>query len=773
VRLAHKGNYTLSGPNTYTGKTTIHGEFNGNSASLNVSSFNSVASGSIVTGMGTVPTPVASSSLGVPSSAANGTVDVGRTAMQASAVLNYTGMGETTDRVMNLVASGNGQRKGVNNLGTGTLTFTSPWIGANAPVNNNTIPITTNADMILNGSVPDNHVALEKRGNAKLSLSGTCNIYNNVHLYAGTLEVDSEINDGGYAGAIGTGPGDGGTNFINVPAGTPIAVGMSVVHPRFALGTTVLAVVDINANPVVAQVSSNSDTTARTEAGNIGFRGALGIFSPAAANLRWLGSATLKYDGPDDSTNRNFTIDNTFTSTWEIIEDSTLTVSGATTNTTGKLTKTGLGTLVLSGNLLHDGVNNVDAGTLLINGNSSGMTGAVNVNNTAILGGTGTIGGSVDVGASAGLAPGASAGTLTIVGDLDISLLAGLGGGSLDFELDDPLPSIDSDKIAANTLTIGTGLLRFTDFTFTDLGNLANGTYVLVTTTSGITGTLDTNPANLSGPVGVGGTGTLQITGNNLELVVTGIGGGDTTPPTFTSITDNVSGGPINIGATVNYTVTFDEDMDAASVTAADFANNGTAVASIGTVTETITPGVFTVPVTITSPGTLVLRINALAVLEDVAGNDLDTDPAILDDTTITVRNAYQTWALTNAISSAPTADKDGDGVNNAVEFLLGGDVTTNDLSKLPKVTMTATDMIITFERKRSTKDGITGCEVEVGTTLASWSNSYTVGATTAGSDPEVVVTENSPTNFDTITVTVPKGTDPKKFARLNVTVTP
>jgi hypothetical protein len=178
------------------------------------------------------------------------------------------------------------------------------------------------------------------------------------------------------------------------------------------------------------------------------------------------------------------------------------------------------------------------------------------------------------------------------------------------------------------------------------------------------------------------------------------------------------------------------------------------------------------VPVTVTSPGTLVLRINDGAILEDLAGNDLDTTPALLDDTTITVRNAYQTWALTNAISSAPGADKDGDGVNNAIEFVLGGTVGGNDLDKLPEVTMTATDMIITFERQRSSIDGITGLEVEVGTTLTGWPNSYTVGTTTLNSDSGVTVLENSPTGFDTITVTVPKGTDPKKFARLSVDVT-
>ena len=56
------------------------------------------------------------------------------------------------------------------------------------------------------------------------------------------------------------------------------------------------------------------------------------------------------------------------------------------------------------------------------------------------------------------------------------------------------------------------------------LGGLENGTYKLITSGSAHRHARS-DPANLTGTVGTG-TGTLQITGNDIELVVTGIGGG-------------------------------------------------------------------------------------------------------------------------------------------------------------------------------------------------------------------------------------------------------
>ena len=113
---------------------------------------------------------------------------------------------------------------------------------------------------------------------------------------------------------------------------------------------------------------------------------------------------------------------------------------------------------------------------------------------------------------------------------------------------------------------------------------------------------------------------------------------GDTTPPTLTSIVDDKSGGPVEPNTLVTYTVTFDEDMDATTISAADFGNAGSAAVSIGTITETsLTSGIFTVSVTPTTSGILQLEILAGAELKDLAGNALVTTPAISDDTTLAV----------------------------------------------------------------------------------------------------------------------------------------
>ncbi len=98
------------------------------------------------------------------------------------------------------------------------------------------------------------------------------------------------------------------------------------------------------------------------------------------------------------------------------------TFSGGITGS-GGLTVSG-GTQTLAGNNSYTGATNVDAGTLLINGDQSGATGLTSVASAATLGGAGIIGGSVTVADGGAINPGNAGnvpGTLTIAGDLTLN----------------------------------------------------------------------------------------------------------------------------------------------------------------------------------------------------------------------------------------------------------------------------------------------------------------------------------------------------------------
>jgi methionine-rich copper-binding protein CopC len=131
----------------------------------------------------------------------------------------------------------------------------------------------------------------------------------------------------------------------------------------------------------------------------------------------------------------------------------------------------------------------------------------------------------------------------------------------------------------------------------------------------------------------------------------------------------------------------------------------------------------------------------------------------------------YETWAATNAPGSEPDEDIDGDGVPNAIEFVLGGDKNTKDLGKLPIVATTGTNMTFTFVRDRDSVDPSVSVVIEVGPNLGTWPNVFTVGGNTADSSAGVTVTDNG-NGTDTITLTVPQAPDTKKFARLKVAIT-
>ncbi|MCW1923864.1 autotransporter-associated beta strand repeat-containing protein [Luteolibacter arcticus] len=138
----------------------------------------------------------------------------------------------------------------------------------------------------------------------------------------------------------------------------------------------------------------------------------------------------------------------------------------------------------------------------------------------------------------------------------------------------------------------------------------------------------------------------------------------------------------------------------------------------------------------------------------------------------VTPAGGYSSWASTNAPGQTDDQDYDGDGVANGVEYVLGGLANTNDLSKLPTISIEAGNLVFTFLRDQDSKTLDATVFIDVGTTLATWPLNFTVGNNTAGSTTGVTVTDNL-NGTDTVKLTIAQAPDTKKFARLRVEIAP
>jgi fibronectin-binding autotransporter adhesin len=532
VTKAGTGSFTLSGANTYTGKTTI------SAGTLSINTLQDVSGGS--------------SSLGAPITVGNGTIDISGTG-----ILQYTGTGHSSNRVINLTASGGA----VDASGSGTFTLNGGPTNSITAASFNLV-LTGTGTGVVNGVIATGAGTLTKSGSGTWTLAGSNTYTGQTNINVGTLKL----------GATG---GTTNTPLGTAAAGTVVASGAVLDLNGFTLANTVtFEALTLNGTGGGAGALTNSSVTNVTYSGLL----ALGSASTIVAN-----------NGTIGITNAGTILGNTFALTLDGSNGGS--IASPINNGSGGVIKNGSGTWTLSGASLYTGATTVNGGTLKAGvattafGTGSNVTLAntagvvldiTGFNNTlGSLAGGGTTGGNVTLGAAtlttgntsstsyAGVISGtgavtkAGSGAWTVSGNNTYSGLTTINGGTYKLGAAGDGTNTPLGTIAAGTIVTGTTVaaLDLNGFTLsTDEPLTLNGTGIALggalTNSSGTVSysgliTLGSDSSIIAtspGVILITNPGT--ITGAGFDLTLGGSGNG-----TLSSILGTVGGGLIKSGA--------------------------------------------------------------------------------------------------------------------------------------------------------------------------------------------------------------------------------
>ncbi|HEX4054593.1 MAG TPA: Ig-like domain repeat protein [Tepidisphaeraceae bacterium] len=446
VTKAGTGTLTLSGSNTYGGGTTL------SAGQLNINSSAAIGAGTLT--------------------------------FAANAVkIDNTSGGTITLSNNNAIALNNN----FTFVGTNTLN-----VGAGAVTLGASKTVTVSASNLILGGPVSGGFSLTKAGNGTLTLSGNNAYTGGTTLSAGTLDINS-------ATAIGTGTLTlSGGGFDNTSGGlitlsTNNAVAWNsnftfIGTDTLNLGTGAVtmgasrtaSITDAAGNLMLGGAISGAFALTKGGAGTLTLSGnnaytagttlSAGTLDINSATAIGTGTLTLSGGSFDNTSaglvtlstnnavawNSNFTFvgtNNLNLGTGAVtmnanrtatITADTLTIGGpiGDSGSNYKITKSGAGTLAVTGSNTYGGGTAVSAGAMLVD-NSSGSgtgTGAVTVSSGATIGGTGTVTGAVTVNSGGILAPGAggtsifNTGNLTLASgsDLDIVLNGNTAGSGYD-----------------------------------------------------------------------------------------------------------------------------------------------------------------------------------------------------------------------------------------------------------------------------------------------------------------------------------------------------
>ena len=478
------GILSLTGTNTYTGTTTISGGVLVANAANALNSNSGVTLDGGVLGLGAAGF---SRSLGTAGTDVQWTTgDGGFAAYGSDRTVNLGGLSSAVTWASGSFVS-SALIFGATSA-TNTVTFTNPinLAGSTREIrvdNSTTVGL---VEAILTGALSNG--GLRKTGDGTLQLNttnsftGKTTVNGGVLAYnvadalsSGDLTVDgtgATVNLGGFSDSVGivtvanggdiTGGTLTSTGSFEVQGGSAAAVlaGSGINLNKTTAGTMTLT--GINTYSGVTTISAGKLSINTIADG--GDASTLGSSSSAATNLIFNGDGELQYTGLTDSSNRNFTITSALEG--EVLVgklaifnvtavDTNLTMTGASTNTIGNLTKTGQGTLTLTGSNLHTGTTTVLEGKLAYGASEVLSTGPITVNGpTAKL----AIGEFIDVAGTVTLAAGeisgGTSGVLSSTGSFEMlkGLVTGVLGGS------SPLNKTTSDTVTLTRVNTYTGI---------------------------------------------------------------------------------------------------------------------------------------------------------------------------------------------------------------------------------------------------------------------------------------------------------------------------
>jgi autotransporter-associated beta strand protein len=422
----------------------------------------------------------------------------------------------------------------------------------------------------------------------------------------------------------------------------------------------------------------------------------------------------------------------------------TLRTVGSTTNTwAGGVLLTGSKTVQFSANF---------GGQLEISGpvTHSSFTGAVTLRG----GGTGTLSGGVSLGSSTVVSVNEATSVWNINTSGNTWGNTNLFRGTLVLGANDALPTTTSLRLGG---TDGSGTLKLNGRSQTVAGLTTNVTTTTnkVVNGSATAGALTVNNSSANAFAGIlGGDGTdenlFSLTKNGsgtLTLSGTNTYSGDTTVSegtlTLNNPNANNESSTVNIAASgATLELSFDETGGPVTDTVKKL--------FIGGVQQDL--GVYKATDNVTDSGTPIAQITGLGTLI------VTTGPGSL--------SPYDDWAddFPGFTPITATLDFDNDGIDNLLEFVLGGNPTLSEPGIAPAVNASGSDLVVTFKRSDASElaPAVT-VKVQTSLDLVTWTDFATIGST-AGSG--YTVAENSAA-ADTIVVTIPKAAAAKKFARV------